>query len=151
VSNDFVIRIPRKVAAAALVVVAALCVAIPLQVRGGDAAVGKGAESSAKVIFTQSLPDIPGKDVTAALVNFPPGNKGTPHRHAGDVFAFVVSGSILSQNSATGPAKVYKAGEAFFEPAGSTHLIGENGSATEPAQLLAVFVADAHAQLTTRQ
>ncbi len=52
--------------------------------------------------------------------------------------------------STTGPAKVYQAGETFFEPAGSRHLVSENASATEPARLLAVFVADAGAQLTTQ-
>jgi quercetin dioxygenase-like cupin family protein len=136
VGDYFVIRIPRKLVGAALAVVATLCIA-------------KDAGET-KAVLTQSLPDIPGKQLTAVLVNYAPGGKSAPHRHAGDVFAFVVSGSIRSENSATGPAKVYQAGEAFFEPAGSKHLVSENASATEPAQLLAVFVADAHAQLTTR-
>jgi len=57
-------------------------------------------------------------------------------------------GQIRSENSATGPAKVYKAGEAFFEPPGSEHLVSENASTTEPASLLAIFVADDGAQLT---
>ena len=57
--------------------------------------------------------------------------------------------AIRSENSATGPVKVYKAGESFFEPPGSHHLISENASATEPASLLAVHVADDGAQLTT--
>ena len=63
--------------------------------------------------------------------------------------AYVLSGAIRSENSATGPATVYKAGESFFEPAGSEHLISENASTVEPASLLAVFVADDGAQLTT--
>jgi quercetin dioxygenase-like cupin family protein len=61
----------------------------------------------------------------------------------------VVSGAVRSQNSATGAARVYEAGQAFFEPAGSEHLISENASATEPSTLLAVFVADDGAVLTT--
>jgi quercetin dioxygenase-like cupin family protein len=60
----------------------------------------------------------------------------------------VLEGAIRSQNSATGPARVYKAGESFFEPEGSTHLISENASATEPATLLAVIVAPDGATLT---
>jgi len=60
----------------------------------------------------------------------------------------VISGSIRSQNSATGPARVYQSGEAFFEPAGSVHLISENASGIEPASLLAVFVAPTNATLT---
>jgi quercetin dioxygenase-like cupin family protein len=61
----------------------------------------------------------------------------------------VLSGAIRSQNSATGPAKVYKAGESFFEPAGSAHLVSENASTTEPASMLVILVADDGARLTT--
>ena len=59
-----------------------------------------------------------------------------------DVSYRINAGALL------GP-KVYKAGESFFEPPGSTHLISENASATKPASLLAVFIADDGAQLTT--
>jgi len=154
--NDcFTVRIPRKVVGGAAALAAAvLCVAVPLRVLGDNAAPEKSgshdkSSDRAKVLTSQSLPDIPGKQVTAVLVNYEPGGKSASHRHAGDVLAFVVSGAIRSENSATGPARVYHAGETFFEPAGSTHLVSENASTTEPAQLLAVFVADAHAQLTT--
>jgi len=61
----------------------------------------------------------------------------------------VLTGAIRPENSATGLAKVYKSGESFWEPAGSRHLVSENASATEPASLLAVFVADDGARLTT--
>ena len=71
-----------------------------------------------------------------------------PHHHAGSVYAYVLSGAIRSENSATGPARVYKAGESFFEPPGSQHLISANASTTEPASLLAIFVADDGATLT---
>ena len=35
------------------------------------------------------------------------------------------------------------------EPPGATHLVSANASNTEPAELIAVFVADEGAQLTT--
>jgi quercetin dioxygenase-like cupin family protein len=70
-------------------------------------------------------------------------NLAEPHRIEADSIA------ELYLSSATGPVKVYKAGESFFEPPGSEHLVSENASATEPASLLAVFVADDGAQLTT--
>jgi len=44
---------------------------------------------------------------------------------------------------------VYRAGDSFFEPPGSEHLLSENASATEPASLLAVHIADDGAGLTT--
>jgi quercetin dioxygenase-like cupin family protein len=102
-----------------------------------------------KVVSSEKLPNVPGKSVTAILVSYPPGGKSGKHHHAGSVLAFVVSGEIRSENSATGPARVYKAGESFFEPPGSEHLVSENASATEPASVLAIFIADDGAELTT--
>ena len=102
-----------------------------------------------KAVLSEKLPNVPGKSVTAVVVNYAPGGKSPSHHHAGSVVAYVLSGAIRSENSATGPARVYKAGESFFEPPGSEHLVSENASATEPASLLAVFVADDGAKLTT--
>lgn len=99
-------------------------------------------------VATEKLPNVPGKSITAIVVSYAPGAKSVKHHHAGSVVAYVLSGEIRSENSATGPVKVYKAGETFFEPPGSEHLVSENASATEPASLLAVFVADDGAQLT---
>ena len=102
-----------------------------------------------KPVLAEKLPNVPGKSLTAVLVNYAPGAKSARHHHAGSVFVYVLSGAVRSENSATGPAEVYKAGESFFEPSGSEHLVSENTSSTEPASLLAVFVADDGAQLTT--
>jgi quercetin dioxygenase-like cupin family protein len=60
----------------------------------------------------------------------------------------VLSCVIRAQVSTGGPVKDYKAGESFFEPPGSDHLISANASTTEPASLLAIFVADDGAVLT---
>jgi quercetin dioxygenase-like cupin family protein len=112
-------------------------------------ATAKEAGAQVKPAMTEKLPNVPGKSITAVVVSYAPGGKSPAHHHAGSVFAYVLSGAIRSQNSATGPAKVYQAGQSFFEPPGSEHLISENASATEPASLLAVFVADDGARLTT--
>lgn len=104
-----------------------------------------------KVVLSEKLAHVPGQRLTSILVSYAPGGKSARHHHAGAVFAFVVSGAIRSQNSATGPVRVYRAGEGFFEPPGSIHLISENASATEPATLLAVFVADEGAKLTVAE
>jgi quercetin dioxygenase-like cupin family protein len=102
-----------------------------------------------KPVFSTTLPNVPGKSLTAIVVTYAPGGASPRHRHAGSVYAYVLSGAIRSENSATGPARVYKAGESFFEPPGSIHLVSENASATEPASLLAIFVADDGAMLTS--
>ena len=66
------------------------------------------------------------------------------HRHAGSAFiyAYVLSGAIRSQVDDE-PARVYRAGEAWFENPGAHHRVSANASNTEPARLLAVFIVDA--------
>jgi quercetin dioxygenase-like cupin family protein len=127
----------------------AICAGVVALVLFGGAYNTADAQSQAKVARSEKLPNVPGKSMTAVVVTFPPGTKSPPHHHAGSVLVYVLSGEVRSENSATGPAKVYKAGETFFEPAGSAHLVSENPSATDPATILAVFVADDGATLTT--
>ena len=106
---------------------------------------GAGQEHT---VFSGKLPNVPGKTLTAIVVEYGPGDSTPAHRHAGSVLAYVISGQIRSENSATGAVRVYHAGETFFEPPGSTHLVSANASDLDPASLLAVFVSDDHAQLT---
>jgi quercetin dioxygenase-like cupin family protein len=123
----------------ALVVSVGICRCLSAYAEGGQV----------KAVLSEKLPNVPGKSLTAVVVTYAPGGKSLSHHHAGSVFAYVLSGEIRSENSVTGPARVYKAGEGFFEPPGSEHLVSENASTTESASLLAVFVADDGAKLTT--
>ena len=91
----------------------------------------------------EPLPNLPGKSVTTALVDFPPGAYTGPHRHPGSVTAYVLSGTIRSQ-MAGGPAVDYHAGQVWFEAPRALHLFAENASTDKPAQLLVTFVADAN-------
>ena len=131
-----------KISLAGLLLLAVCAwMALPSRVHGQQ-------KDHARPVFSGKLPNVPGNSLTAVVVSYPPGGKSASHHHAGSVFAYVLSGSIRSQNSATGPARVYAAGESFFEPPGSEHLVSENASATESASLLAVFVAPDGARLT---
>ena len=60
----------------------------------------------------------------------------------------ITKGEIRSQLGG-GPVETFGVGQSFFEPPGATHLVSANASTTEPAELIAVFVADEGAQLTT--
>src|SRR6188768_1872372 len=90
-----------------------------------------------------------GWEVTVSHVDYPPGRVGTAHRHAGFVLAYVLKGQVMTKISGQGPAKIYKAGEMFFEPPGSVHEESANPSQTEPAQLLAMIFAKKGSTLTT--
>ena len=101
-----------------------------------------------ELITSHALPNVPGKRVTIVRVSYGPGGFTRPHRHAGTVTAYVTKGEIRSQLGG-GPVETFGVGQSFFEPPGSTHIVSANASATEPAELIAVFVADEGAQLTT--
>jgi quercetin dioxygenase-like cupin family protein len=95
------------------------------------------------------IPNLPGKSFTSAIVTFPPGAKAGPHRH-GDafVYAYVLSGSVRSQLDDQA-AKVYRAGEDWFEAPGAHHKVTQNISKRAPARLLVVFVSPTGTPLKT--
>lgn len=99
-------------------------------------------------IGSYALPNVPGKRVTIVRVFYGPGGFSRLHRHAGSVTAYITKGEIRSQLGG-GPVETFGVGQSFFEPPGATHLVSANASTTEPAELIAVFVADEGAQLTT--
>ena len=102
-----------------------------------------GFDETVRPVFERAIPNIPGKKLIAVEVTYPPAGKSAPHLHSQSAFiyAHVLSGAIRSQVDDE-PAKVYQAGEGFYENPGSHHRVSENASATGPAKLLAVFVAD---------
>jgi quercetin dioxygenase-like cupin family protein len=112
----------------------------------GDSA--GSAPDAVEPIASYALPNVPGKRVTIVRVFYGPGGFTRAHRHAGSVTAYITRGEIRSQLGG-GPVETFKVGQSFFEPPGATHLISANASTTEPAELIAVFVADEAAQLTT--
>ncbi len=92
--------------------------------------------------FNEAIPNVPGKSLVAVVVSYPPGGKTPSHRHGSAfVTGYVLSGAIRSQVEGE-PAHVYQAGESWSEQPGAHHLVSENASATEPAKLLAILVAD---------
>ena len=107
-----------------------------------------GGGDSIELITSQALPNVPGKRITVVRVSYAPGGFSRPHRHAGSVTAYITNGQIRSQLGG-GPVETFQVGQSFFEPPGSTHMVSANASATEPAELIAVFVADEGAELTT--
>ncbi|KWV50950.1 cupin [Bradyrhizobium macuxiense] len=100
--------------------------------------------------FAHEIPNIPGKSLISVEVDYPPGGASLPHHHAksGFLYVYVLSGAIESQLEGEAP-RTYRAGDSFFEPPGSHHVLGRNLSKTEPAKLLAVFVADTNDKALT--
>lgn len=95
-----------------------------------------------KLLLEQALPaKIDGKDAKVTLLELEraPGSAGAPHRHPGPVVVYVLEGELESQVGGQ-PAKVYRKGETFYEPAGALHAVSRNPSKTEPARFLAFLL-----------
>ena len=102
-----------------------------------------------QVIYAEALKNVPGKTLTAVALDAAPGAKSVAkHHHAGTVLVYVVAGSVRVQFQGQAPQE-FHAGQCFAETPGTEHLVTENLSDTEHAKLLAVFVADSGAELTT--
>jgi quercetin dioxygenase-like cupin family protein len=121
--------------------------AIPGPLCAVDASSGSQL-NKVEVITSHALPNVPGKRVTVVRVTYGPGGFTPPHRHGGSVTAYITKGQVRSQLQG-GPLETFEVGQSFFEPPGATHLVSANASNTEPAELIAVFVADEGAELTT--
>ncbi len=120
-----------------------LSVVVAVIALGASPAIAQDREQ-VQVVFEHALPNVEGKRMVAVTVSYPPGAKSLAHRHAASAFiyAYVLSGAIRSQVDDR-PARVYHAGEGFYEMPGSHHRVSENASDKEPASLLAVFIVDA--------
>jgi quercetin dioxygenase-like cupin family protein len=104
-------------------------------------AVAQKPDSTLTPVIVTSLADLPGKALSATKVSYPPGGKDPSHVHPNAVFVYVMQGAVRSAWD-DGPVVTYRAGETFYQPAGHTHRVSENASATEPANLLAVQVIE---------
>jgi quercetin dioxygenase-like cupin family protein len=119
----------------------------PLPICAADASSGS-SQNKVEIVASHALPDMPGKRVTVVRVTYGPGGFTPPHRHGGTVTAYITKGRIKSQLN-DGPVEIFDVGQTFFEPMGTIHQVSANASNTEWAKLIAVFVADEGAQLTT--
>ena len=119
----------------------------PTPICAADASSGSSLDK-VEVVTSHALPDMPGKRVTVVRVTYGPGGFTPPHRHGGTVTAYITKGRIRSQLN-DGPVEIFDVGQSFFEPPGTIHRVSANASNTDWAELIAVFVADEGAQLTT--
>ena len=71
------------------------------------------------VLQEVELPFIPPRvHEMTIVVEFPPGHPGNPpHRHSGPCFGYVLEGEMVFELEGE-PARVVRAGEAFWEPGG---------------------------------
>lgn len=89
-----------------------------------------------------------GKPASATTfeVTFEPGVAGTPHRHPGPIYGYVLEGELEFQ-AGDEPMRRLKAGETFYEPAMALHALSRNPSDKVRTRVLAVMVHPRDAKL----
>jgi len=104
----------------------------------------------ARIAFSHPLPPMKGENLRAVLVevNYGPGESSLPHTHPCPVIAYVLEGALRTQVKGE-PEAVYNAGESFYEPPNGIHLVSANAGKKDSAKLLAIFVCDTNANLSS--
>ena len=121
----------------------ALVLALGIGLAAGITAAGHDEKhESVKLLAARDIAEkIDGKEAkaTAVEVTLGPGESDAPHRHPGPGFGYVLEGEYewaIDDN----PAKVLKAGDTFYEPAGCLHRVSRNPAAKGKTRLLAWFI-----------
>lgn len=103
------------------------------------------------VLQSVTPPSIPeGAEATTVLIEFPPGDPGTPpHRHPGPAFGYVLEGEMLFELEGE-PERVIKAGETFWEPGGDVihYQDGNNRTDSRSRYLVTMMCAPGLPMLT---
>jgi quercetin dioxygenase-like cupin family protein len=92
-----------------------------------------------KPLLQQPLAELADRQVSMIKITTAPGVTVGAHRHPGPIFAYLLKGDVESQVDPD-PAKVYRAGDVFYEPPMHTHRLYRNLSKTDPAELLVFTV-----------
>ena len=93
-------------------------------------------------LLTQSLADLPGREVRISLLERKPGSSSPPHRHPGHhTFGYIIEGTYeLGINGQ--PTRILKAGDTFYEPPGALHSVSRNPNSENNVKFIVFMVAD---------
>ena len=98
--------------------------------------------TKATQIMKQAITDFPGHEVTMTTLDIPAGGGSMPHRHpTTHNFGYVLEGSYRIKLDDR-PERVLNKGDSFYEAPNQLHAVSRNASATEPAKVLVVGIAE---------
>ena len=80
-------------------------------------------EPKVTMLFSRDLSDIPGKEGTMMIVEYPPGGADPVHRHNANAFVYVLEGSVIMQVKGSEPVTLH-AGQTFYEGPNDIHVVG---------------------------
>ncbi len=86
-------------------------------------------------LFKRDHPELADKEIIVKRIELGPGASAPPHIHPGMVTGYVETGTLEFQLK-DGPLLKLKAGDTFFEPPGSHHMVARN---TDPAAKVVII------------
>lgn len=98
-------------------------------------------------VYNKQPSNIPGMTYIGLKVRMPVNAATPPHRHGGAaVTATIIKGTMINQMECGDPdddgkAKIYKAGDSWYEPPGCHHVRAENAG-DEELEFIANFVIE---------
>ena len=95
-------------------------------------------EVKRNIVLKQDM-TVPGREAVMIQVEFPPGSAEIRHSHAGEVFGFLVEGSIEAEADGK-PNVTLKAGDHFYIPPGEVHRAVNKSGQTARADV--VFIVE---------
>ena len=98
-------------------------------------------EAKVTPLLSKELKEIPGKEGTMLVVEYPPGSSDPVHRHNAYAFVYILEGTVVMQVKG-GKEVTLTAGQSFYEGPDDVHVVGRNASRTQPAKFLAFLVKD---------
>ncbi|TDV58318.1 quercetin dioxygenase-like cupin family protein [Pseudomonas graminis] len=124
------------------------CLAFAGMMSFGSAQAHDAEQEKVTVLEQHPMLNAPGKEAMVLTVEYTPGQASIAHSHSGSAIAYVLEGEVISRVN-DGKAMTYKAGQTWYEPAGSGHYESRNASATKPAKLLVFILLDDKADILT--
>jgi quercetin dioxygenase-like cupin family protein len=113
--------------------------------------VGIAAEETPVTItelFKRDHPELADKVILVKRIELKPGASAPPHVHPGMVTGYVETGTLEFQLKGEA-LKNLKAGDTFFEPPGSHHMVARNPDASGKKVVIAFVVNPKDAPLST--
>lgn len=103
----------------------------------------------AKELLQKDLNAYAGGDLVLSVgeITIAPGASGARHRHPGPTFVYVLEGAVEIELEGA-PAKIYGAGETFYEDPHQLHISTKNASKAEPARILVYHLSHKGEPLT---
>lgn len=92
-----------------------------------------------KPLLTALLPSKEIQRVEVKEINFASNQETGLHMHPCPVVGYIVTGRILFQVDGQ-PAKILRAGDAFYEPAHTKIIHFDNASSSEPLKFIAFYL-----------